>query len=65
MDLRLLLLPALIAAPAMLILGATWGANALAQRTARHVASRPRFTSEERARLRTLRERYRRQADRH
>jgi hypothetical protein len=60
MDLRLLLLPALIAVPAALIFSATWGANALAQRAARHAATRPRFTSEERTRLRALRERYRR-----
>jgi hypothetical protein len=64
MDLRLLLLPALIAAPALLILSATWGANALAQRVARHAATRPRFTSEERRRLRALRQRYRRQPQR-
>ena len=63
MDLRLLLLPALIAVPALLILGATWGANALAQRATRHAATRPRFTPEERTRLRALRERYRRQSE--
>jgi hypothetical protein len=64
MDLRLLLLPALIAAPALLIFSATWGANALARRAARHAATRPRFTPEERSRLRALREHYRRQPER-
>ena len=65
MDVRLLLLPALIAAPAALIFAATWGATALAQRAARCVAARPHFTAEERSRLRALRERYLRQPHRH
>ena len=64
MDVRLLLLPALIALPAALILSATWGANTLAQRAARRVATRPHFTPEERSRLRALRERYRRHPER-
>jgi hypothetical protein len=64
MDLRLLLLPALIVLPAALIFGATWGANALAQRAAQRVAERPRFTRDERSRLLELRARYRRHPDR-
>ena len=60
MDIRLLLLPVLIAAPAALIFAATWGANALAHRAARRVAARPHFTPEDRRRLRALRDRYRR-----
>lgn len=59
MDTRLLALPLLIAVPATLILTATWGANALAGRLARRHAARPRFTPQERQRLRTLRARYR------
>ena len=65
MDLRLLLVPALIAAPAALIFAATWGANTLAQRAARRVAARPHFTPEERRRLRVLRDRYRRRPHQH
>ena len=61
MDSRLLLLPALIAVPALLILGATWGANTLARWAARWVALRPRFTPTERRQLRRLRDRYRRE----
>ena len=64
MDVRLLLMPALIAVPAALIFGVTWGANTLAQRAAHRVATRPRFTPEERSHLRALRARYRRQAER-
>ena len=63
MDVHLLLLPALIAAPAVFIFGATWGANALARRAADRVASRPYFTRDERTRLRALRDRYRRQPE--
>ena len=64
MDLRLLLLPVLIAAPAAVLLGATWGMHALAQRGARWLAARPSFTPEERTRLRALKERYRRELPR-
>ena len=64
MDPRLLALPLLIAAPAVLILMATWGTNALAKRAARWSAARPRFTAGERDRLRALREEYRRDPDR-
>ena len=64
MDTRLLLLPLLIAAPAALLFGATWGLNALAQRSARRLAARPHFTPEERSRLRALRQRYRGRPDR-
>ena len=60
MDPRLLALPFLIGTCALLMLIATWGASALARRIARWDAARPHFTSEERERLRTLRDRYRR-----
>ncbi len=63
-DLRLLALPALIAVPALLILAFTWGANALAQRAAQRYAVRPRFTPQERAQLRALRDQYRHEPDR-
>lgn len=63
MDPLLLALPLMIAAPAVLILAATWGTNALAKRAARWSATRPRFTAEERGRLRILREEYRRDPD--
>jgi len=65
MDLRLLALPALIAIPALFLLAATWGANALAGLAARELVARmaARFTPAERARLRELRERYRREGD--
>lgn len=60
MLLPMILLPLLVGGAAALLLTATWGANALAGRLARWHAARPRFTSAERARLRSLRERYRR-----
>jgi hypothetical protein len=63
MDPRLLALPFLIGTSAALILAATWGANTLARRLARWDAARPHFTSEERERLRALREQYRRGPD--
>lgn len=64
MNPLLLGLPFMIAGFAVLILMATLGANALARRTAQRHAARPRFTLEERERLRALREQYRREPDR-
>jgi hypothetical protein len=63
MDPRLLALPFLIGSCAVLMLMATWGASVLARRIARWDAGRPHFTSEERERLRALREQYRRGPD--
>lgn len=60
MLLPMILTPVLIGGSAALMLGATWGANALAKRAAHRVAILPRFTPAERARLRHLRDRYRR-----
>ncbi len=65
MDPLLLAVPFIIGVSAILMLAATWGANALAHRTARWHATRPRFTSEERERLRALREHYRHDPDQH
>jgi hypothetical protein len=64
MNTSLLWLPVLIAAPAALLFGATWGVSALAQRSACRLAARPHFTAEERSRLRALKERYRRERER-
>lgn len=60
MLLPMILLPFLVGGAATLILGVTWGANALAGRVARWLSARPRFTAAERAQLRTLRDRFRR-----
>jgi hypothetical protein len=64
MDVQLLWLPVLITVPAVFLFAATWSVNALAQRSARRLAARPRFTPEERSRLRALKARYRRAGDR-
>jgi hypothetical protein len=64
MNVQLLWLPVLIAAPAAFLFVATWGLNALAQRSARRLAARPHFTPDERARLRALRQRYQREPPR-
>jgi hypothetical protein len=64
MNPSLLWLPVLIATPAALLLGATWGVSALAQRGARRLAARPHFTPEERRHLRALIGRYRREIER-
>ena len=61
MDTDLLWLPLLITAPAAALFVGTWGASALANRGARRLAARPRFTADERERLRVLKERYRRE----
>lgn len=63
MLLPMILTPVLIGGAAALMLGATWAANRLATRAAHRVAVRPRFTPTERARLRALRDRYRRQRE--
>lgn len=60
----ILFTPFLIVGSAALLLWAIWSVNRLTQRTANHLASRPRFTTAERARLRALRERYQRDRDR-
>lgn len=64
MDPLLLATPFLIAGSALLILVATWGMNALAKRSAQRYAARPRFTADERQRLRVLRDQYRHDPDR-
>jgi hypothetical protein len=63
MNPSLLWLPVLIAAPAAVLFGATWGVNTLVQRSARRLAARPHFTPAERNRLRALKARYRRESD--
>jgi hypothetical protein len=64
MNALMLFLPVLIGGSAALIFGFTMGANALAKRAAHRIAVIPHFTRQERARLRALRERYRREPDR-